>query len=60
MLFFTVGFIIRYMHTIMMYINVSTGIFFQMSEIVGFNLKPDPATPLNKMLEYGLTKYLEK
>ncbi|XP_065898705.1 dynein axonemal heavy chain 3-like isoform X2 [Dysidea avara] len=31
-----------------------------MSDIVGFNLKPEESTPLNKMLEFGLTKYLEK
>jgi len=31
-----------------------------MSDIVGFNLKPEENTPLNKMLEYGLNKYLEK
>jgi len=31
-----------------------------MSDIVGFNLKPEENTPLSKMLEFGLTKYLDK
>ena len=32
----------------------------QMSEIVGFELKPDPDTALSVMLEYGLHKHLEQ
>jgi len=32
----------------------------QMSNIVGFNLKPEENTPLSKMLEFGLTKHLDK
>ena len=32
----------------------------QMSDIVGFDLKPQPTTPLSKMIEYGLDKQLEK
>lgn len=32
----------------------------KMSEIVGFNLKPEPDTPLSAMLEYGLQKFLEE
>ena len=32
----------------------------QMSDIVGFNLKPSPTTPLSTMIEYGLDKHLEK
>ncbi|KAL5473898.1 hypothetical protein EMCRGX_G028462 [Ephydatia muelleri] len=32
----------------------------RMSEIVGFNLKPEPSTPITKMLEYGLHKQLQK
>ena len=32
----------------------------QMSDIVGFDLKPEPTTPLSKMIEYGLDKQLDK
>ena len=32
----------------------------RMSEVVGFELKPSPDTPLSVMLEYGLHKHLEK
>jgi dynein heavy chain len=32
----------------------------RMSEIVGFDLKPEPTTPLSVMIEYGLDKHLEK
>ncbi len=32
----------------------------KMSEIVGFQLKPGPDTPLSAMLEYGLQQYLEE
>lgn len=31
-----------------------------MSEIVGFDLKPEPTTPLCVMIQYGLDKHLEK
>ena len=31
-----------------------------MSDIVGFELKPGPDTPLSTMLGYGLHKHLEK
>ena len=31
-----------------------------MSEIVGFDLKPQPTTPLSIMIGYGLDKHLEK
>ncbi|CAI8006104.1 Dynein heavy chain 3, axonemal, partial [Geodia barretti] len=32
----------------------------RMSEVVGFELKPSPDTPLSTMLGYGLQKHLEK
>ena len=32
----------------------------KMSSIVGFDLKPEPDTPLSAMLEYGLGQYLEE
>lgn len=32
----------------------------KMSKIVGFDLKPEPDTPLSAMLEYGLQQYLEE
>lgn len=32
----------------------------QMSEVVGFDLKPAPDTPLKTMIDYGLQKHLEK
>ena len=32
----------------------------KMSRIVGFDLKPEPDTPLSTMLEYGLQQYLEE
>ena len=32
----------------------------KMSKIVGFDLKPEPDTPLSTMLEYGLQQYLEE
>lgn len=32
----------------------------RMSQIVGFELKPQPDTPLSAMLEYGLHKHLEQ
>jgi len=31
-----------------------------MSNIVGFDLKPQPETSLKNMLEYGLNKHLQK
>ncbi len=31
----------------------------RMSEVVGFELKPEPDTPLSAMLEFGLEKHLE-
>lgn len=31
----------------------------RMSDVVGFNLKPKPDTPLKNMLEFGLEKHLE-
>ena len=31
-----------------------------MSDVVGFDLKPTEETSLNQMLEYGLSKHLEK
>ena len=35
-------------------------IILQMSEIVGFELKPKPTTPLKTLVEYGLQKHLDK
>lgn len=32
----------------------------KMSKIVGFDLKPEPDTPLSAMLEFGLQQYLEE
>ena len=32
----------------------------KMSKIVGFDLKPEPDTPLSEMLEYGLQDYLDE
>ena len=32
----------------------------KMSAIVGFNLKPNPTTPLSTMIDYGLHKHIEK
>ncbi|XP_078610604.1 dynein axonemal heavy chain 3-like isoform X1 [Branchiostoma floridae x Branchiostoma japonicum] len=32
----------------------------QMSDIVGFDLKPEPETSLFQMLEYGLNKFMDK
>jgi hypothetical protein len=32
----------------------------QMSDIVGFDIKPQDDTSLLQMVEYGLTKHLEK
>lgn len=32
----------------------------KMSDIVGFELKPSPDTPLSVMLEYGLQQFLER
>ena len=32
----------------------------QMSEVVGFELKPSQDTPLSTILGYGLHKYLDK
>ena len=34
--------------------------WFQMSNIVQFDLKPTPETSLHNMLEYGLSKHLSK
>ena len=32
----------------------------QMSEVVGFELKPQPDTNLSHMIEYGLSKHLDR
>jgi len=32
----------------------------QMSEVVGFELKPTQETNLSQMIEYGLSKHLDK
>jgi len=31
-----------------------------MSEVVGFELKPTPETNLSQMIEYGLSKHLDR
>ena len=32
----------------------------QMSEVIGFELKPTPDTSLSQMIEYGLSKHLDR
>lgn len=36
------------------------GRLLQMSEVVGFDIKPEPSTSLCNMLEYNLHKFTEK
>ena len=36
------------------------GCLLQMSEVVGFDIKPEPSTSLCNMLEYNLHKFTEK
>lgn len=35
-------------------------LILQMSDIVGFDIRPQPETSLMQMMEYGLTKHLDR